>query len=144
MAGNVKEWVLNAAGAKRYILSGGWNDPVYIYTEAFAQPPLVRLPSYGFRCIRLDRPEDLSSELAANIVAPSRDWRHVKPVSSPVFEAWRSLFSFDHGDLKVQAESVDDTSPEWRRERSATPRRMVASGSLLTFSFRRTQNRPIR
>ena len=41
----------------------------------------------------------------------------MKPVSSQVFEAWRSLYSFDHGDLKVQVESVDDTSPDWRREK---------------------------
>ena len=27
MAGNVKEWCLNAAGAQRYILGGAWNEP---------------------------------------------------------------------------------------------------------------------
>ena len=64
------------------------------------------------------RPEDLSPALTAGIVAPARDWRNVKPVSSQVFEAWRSLYSFDHGDLKAQVESVDDTSPDWRREKS--------------------------
>ena len=117
MGGNVKEWVLNAAGAKRYILGGAWNDPVYMFTDPDAQSPFARNPSYGFRCIKLDRPEDMSSVLTAGIVAPSRDWRNVKPVSSPVFEAWRSLYSFDHGDLKVQVESVDDTSPDWRREK---------------------------
>ena len=31
MAGNVKEWVLNATGAKRYILGGAWNEPVYMF-----------------------------------------------------------------------------------------------------------------
>jgi hypothetical protein len=41
----------------------------------------------------------------------------MKPVSSQVFEAWRSLYSFDHGDLKVQMEFVDDTSPDWRMEK---------------------------
>ena len=117
MGGNVKEWVLNAAGAKRYILGGAWNEPVYMFTDADAQAPFTRHPTYGFRCIRLDRPEDLSPALTAGIVAPARDWRNVKPVSSQVFEAWRSLYSFDHGDLKAQVESVDDTSPDWRREK---------------------------
>ena len=56
MGGNVKEWVLNAAGAKRYILGGAWNDPVYMFTDADAQAPFTRHPTYGFRCIRLDRP----------------------------------------------------------------------------------------
>ena len=117
MGGNVKEWVLNAAGAQRYILGGAWNEPVYKFQYADAQAPFTRHPNHGFRCILLDRPEDLSPELTANIVAPARDWRNVKPVSSQVFEAWRSLYSFDHGDLKVQMESVDDTSPDWRREK---------------------------
>ena len=53
----------------------------------------------------------------AIIHTPSRDVRNMKPVSSVVFEAWRSLYSFDHGDLKVQAEFVDDTSPDWRMEK---------------------------
>ena len=117
MGGNVKEWVLNAAGAKRYILGGGWNDPVYMFTDPDAQSPFARNPTYGFRCIKLDRSKDMSSALTAAVAAPSRDLRNVKPVSSEVFEAWRSLYSFDHGDLKVQAESVDDTSPDWRREK---------------------------
>ncbi|MBA3296077.1 MAG: SUMF1/EgtB/PvdO family nonheme iron enzyme, partial [Acidobacteria bacterium] len=117
MAGNVKEWVLNAAGAKRYILGGAWNEPVYMFTDWDAESPFTRHPTQGFRCIKVDRAEDLSAALTAVIQAPSRDVRDVKPVSSPVFEAWRSLYSFDHGDLKVQAESVDDASPEWRMEK---------------------------
>ena len=117
MGGNVKEWVFNTAGANRYMLGGAWNEPVYMFTDPDAQPPFHRLPTYGFRCIQLDRREDLSPALTAGIVAPARDWRNLKPVSSQVFEAWRSLYSFDHGDLKAQVESVDDTSPEWRREK---------------------------
>ena len=117
MAGNVKEWVINAAGAKRYILGGAWNEPVYMFTDADAQSPFARAATHGFRCIQLDRPEDLSRAVTAEIVAPARDGRNVKPVSSQVFEAWRSLYSFDHDDLKVQMDAVDDTSPEWRREK---------------------------
>jgi dienelactone hydrolase len=43
--------------------------------------------------------------------------RIVKPVSDPVFEAWRSQYSFDHGDLNAKVESTDDASPEWRVEK---------------------------
>ena len=75
-------------------------------------------PTHGFRCIKVDRPEDLSASLTAAIESPSRDLRKAKPVSEPVFQAWRSLlYSFDHGDLKVKVESVDDSSPEWRMEK---------------------------
>jgi dienelactone hydrolase len=117
MAGNVKEWVSNSTGSERYIMGGAWNEPVYMFTTWDAQSPFTRRPNSGFRCIKVDRPEDLSPELTAVIHTPSRDVRNMKPVSSVVFEAWRSLFSFDHGDLKAQVEFVDDTSPDWRREK---------------------------
>jgi eukaryotic-like serine/threonine-protein kinase len=117
MAGNVKEWVSNSTGSKRYILGGAWNEPVYMFTTWDAQSAFTRRPNSGFRCIKVDRPEDLSPALTAIIHTPSRDVRNMKPVSSVVFEAWRSLYSFDHGDLKVQREFVDDTSPDWRMEK---------------------------
>jgi eukaryotic-like serine/threonine-protein kinase len=118
MGGNVKEWVLNAAGANRYILGGAWNEPVYMFNNTDVQLPLSRLPTYGFRCIQLDGPGDLSPALTADIIAPTRDWRNIKPVSAEVFEGWKkSLYSFDHGALKEKVESVDDTSPEWRKEK---------------------------
>jgi len=117
MAGNVKEWVSNSTGSKRYILGGAWNEPVYMFTTWDAQSPFTRRLNSGFRCIKVDRPEDLSPSLTAVIHTPSRDVRTIKPVSSVVFEAWRSVYSFDHGDLKVQAELADDTSPDWRMEK---------------------------
>jgi eukaryotic-like serine/threonine-protein kinase len=117
MAGNVKEWVSNSTGSKRYILGGAWNEPVYMFTNWDVQSPFTRYPNSGIRCIKVDRPEDLSPDLTAIIHTPSRDVRNMKPVSSVVFEAWRSLYSFDHGDLKVKAEFVDDTSPDWRMEK---------------------------
>jgi len=117
MAGNVKEWVSNSTGSKRYILGGAWNEPVYMFTNWDVQPPFTRRLNSGIRCIKVDRPEDLSPALTAIVRTPSRDVRNMKPVSSVVFEAWRSLYSFDHGDLNVQAEFVDDTSPDWRMEK---------------------------
>ena len=67
MAGNVKEWCWNNAGAKRYILGGAWNEPAYMFTDADAQSPLARSPTFGFRCIRTDRAEDLSAGVAGGV-----------------------------------------------------------------------------
>ena len=117
MAGNVKEWVWNAAGARRYILGGAWNEPVYMFNDVDAQPPLSRLPAYGFRCVKLDRPEDLAPNLVAEVTLPSRDLQHIVPPSDAVFQAWKSIYSFDHGHLAAKVESVDDSSPEWRMEK---------------------------
>ena len=55
LAGNVKEWGWNAAdaaGGRRYILGGAWNEPVYMFNDPDAQPPMSRLPTYGFRCVK--------------------------------------------------------------------------------------------
>jgi DNA-binding winged helix-turn-helix (wHTH) protein len=60
MAGNVKEWVSNSTGSKRYILGGAWNEPVYMFTNWDVQSPFTRHPNSGIRCIKVDRPEDLS------------------------------------------------------------------------------------
>jgi len=118
MAGNVKEWCLTAAGAERYILGGGWNEAVFMFNDVDAHPPFARDTTNGFRCIKLDRPEDLSPPLTSVIPFPSRDLRNAKPVSEPVVAAWRRLlYSFDHGNLNVQVEAVDDSSPAWRMER---------------------------
>jgi serine/threonine protein kinase len=50
MAGNVREWVWNAAGARRYTLGGAWNDPTYLFTGPDALDPFDRSATLGFRC----------------------------------------------------------------------------------------------
>jgi dienelactone hydrolase len=118
MAGNVKEWCLNASGANSYILGGAWSEPVYMFNDPDALSPFARQPTHGFRCIKVDRPEDLSASLTGAIEASSRDPRKAKPVSEPVFQTWRTLlYSFDHGHLNTKVESMDDSSREWRIER---------------------------
>ena len=117
MAGNVKEWCWNRSGAKRYILGGAWNEPVYMFTDADAQSPFARNPTYGFRCIKTDRPEDLHAGVTGDAALPSRDLRNVPPVSDAVFRAWQSMYSFDHGHLAATVDAVDDSSPEWRVEK---------------------------
>jgi eukaryotic-like serine/threonine-protein kinase len=118
MAGNVKEWCLTAAGTGRYIAGGAWNDPAYVFNGPDAQPPFARHATDGFRCIKVDRPDDLSAALTARIDLPSRDLRNARPVSEPVFETWRRLlYAFDHAALNAKVEAVDDSSREWRIEK---------------------------
>ena len=117
LAGNVKEWCWNAAGGKRYILGGAWNEPVYMFTDADAQLTFARRPSFGFRCMKTVGPEGPPAATLAPVEFPSRDLRAVKPVGDAVFDAYRSLYSFDHAPLNAVVESVDDSSPDWRREK---------------------------
>ncbi len=59
LAGNVREWTANRTAREdtRFLLGGGWNDPEYSFNDAWAQPPLDRSPTNGFRCIRHVEPE---------------------------------------------------------------------------------------
>ena len=117
MAGNVKEWCANASGTKRYILGGAFDEPAYMFNDPDAQSPFTRLPTFGFRCMKADRAEDLAGTVAAPVEWAARDVRTNKPVPDAVFEAWRSQYSFDHGDLNASVDSVDDSHPEWRVEK---------------------------
>jgi dienelactone hydrolase len=117
MAGNVKEWVSNASGTRRYILGGAWSEPAYMFTDADAQGPFARHATFGFRCIKIDRPEDLAANLTGEVELPSRDLRNVVPPSDAVFRAWQSIYSFDHGQLNAKVDATDESPPEWRMER---------------------------
>jgi len=116
MAGNVKEWCANASGTKRYILGGAFDEPPYMFNDPDAQSPFARQPAFGFRCIKADREADLAGTVSAPIEWAARDVRGTKPVPEPVFQAWRSLYSFDHGDLKASVDAVDESNAEWRIE----------------------------
>jgi dienelactone hydrolase len=117
MAGNVKEWCLNAAGAYRYVAGGAWNEPSYMFNDPESQSPFARTATLGFRCIKVDRPDDLSEALTAAIDLPARDPHKMKPASETSFREWLTvLYSSDRGELHARTESVNDSSPEWRME----------------------------
>jgi hypothetical protein len=114
MAGNVKEWCWNATGDKRYLLGGAWGEPTYLFKTPDARFPFERLPTHGFRCVRsIDQPHE--NQLAA--VSPRYDLGKEKPVSDDVYEAYRRLYAYDRTDLEPEVEFMDESSPNWRREK---------------------------
>jgi eukaryotic-like serine/threonine-protein kinase len=115
MAGNVKEWCWNQSGNRRYILGGGWNEAVYMAVDEDAQSPFDRLPTYGFRLMKnLSSPAEA---LARSIPQLTRDYSKEKPVSNEVFEIYKRFYTYDKTELQSELESVDDNSPQWRKER---------------------------
>jgi eukaryotic-like serine/threonine-protein kinase len=117
MAGNVKEWVWNStAGGQRYLLGGAWDEPVYMFNDADARSPFDREATFGFRCAKLGG-ETLKADITAPIEYPSRNYANEKPVSAEVFEAYRSLYSYDKGALNARSEGVDRAEEDWTREK---------------------------
>jgi formylglycine-generating enzyme required for sulfatase activity/dienelactone hydrolase/predicted Ser/Thr protein kinase len=125
MAGNVKEWCWNEADeGRRYILGGGWDEPLYMFREPDARSPFDRNEANGFRTVRyvgdsmanaadVDRPGVLR---ACPFKSLHRDYSEETPVTDEVFEHLRSLYVYDRTGLEPEVEDVDDTSEHWRME----------------------------
>ena len=113
MAGNAREWVLNETRGQRYILGGGWNDPTYQFTEAFAQPPFDRSATNGFR-LALYSPVDSTIRGASQPIAwPTRDFATERPVSDAVFSIYRRAYDYDRTPLQEKVEDTDSSGEDW-------------------------------
>ena len=111
LAGNVREWALNRTSRedKRFLLGGGWNDPEYSFNDAWAQSPLDRSPTNGFRCIRQVEPEPNLANLTRVIDLPFRDFLAETPVPDSVFEFFLRQFRYDRAPLAAKIEADEPT-----------------------------------
>ena len=120
LAGNVKEWCWNAAdpgGGRRYILGGAWNEPVYMFNDPDAQPPMSRRATYGFRCVKYL--SEVPAPLLDAAESARREYGKEKPVADSVFSIYRSFYSYDKTKLEPVVESVNDASEYWKTEEIA-------------------------
>jgi len=116
MAGNVKEWCWNeAASGKRYTLGGAWDEPLYMFNNAEARSPLERSPNFGFRCAKYGS-AGIPGKAGDPVMLQARDFSREKPVSDTLFQAYKSLFSYDKTPLHPVVESVEETD-DWKREK---------------------------
>lgn len=115
MAGNVKEWCMNPAGDRRYILGGAWTEPVYMATARHAQAPFDRSPAHGFRCARYDEPP--SKEAMGSLEILWRDYSKETPVDDTIFDVYRSIYAYDRTELEAVTEPLESRSPHWTKEK---------------------------
>jgi formylglycine-generating enzyme required for sulfatase activity/cephalosporin-C deacetylase-like acetyl esterase len=117
MAGNAKEWCWNATDGKRFILGGAWNEPPYMFVDQDAQSPFVRLPTYGFRCVKEIPGTSLPKAALEAITFRFRDYAKEKPVSDQVFAALKNLYRYDPGPLDAVVEQVDENNEYWKKQK---------------------------
>ncbi len=115
MAGNVREWCLNASGSQRFILGGGWADPPYRFNDTYAQAPMDRSPLNGIRLVRYPPSDSNLARAAAPITRERRDLQHVTPVSDAVFSAYREMYQYDRKPLDARIEETVDEG-DWTRQ----------------------------
>ncbi len=116
MAGNAREWCLNEAGAERYILGGGWNDPTYAFNDAYAQEPFDRSPTNGFRVVKYLSDQHLA-QARRPLVRAFRDFSQERPVSDQVFAAYRRMYDYDRTKLNAVVDTTDEATDDWVREK---------------------------
>ena len=117
MAGNVREWVFNSTGAgeQRYLLGGGWNDPDYLFMDAYAASAFDRSPTNGIRLIRYLEPEENLEALTRPLDRPFRDFLSERPVSDETFEIFLRQFGYDDTGLDAEIEEEVD-GEDWARQ----------------------------
>jgi hypothetical protein len=117
IAGNVREWVLNASGnaGQRFILGGGYTDPTYAFNDAYAQPALDRSPINGFRCIRELPGAPVPVALTQSLSMAFRDYAREQPVDDHTFAQFTRQFAYDRAPLDAHIDKVVD-GEDWKLE----------------------------
>ena len=116
MAGNAREWCFNQTGSERYILGGGWNDPTYAFNDAYAQDPMDRSATNGFRVAKYVGDQNLAAA-GRPIVRAFRDFSKERPVSDQVFAVYRRMYDYDRTRLNAAVDSVREMTDDWIREK---------------------------
>lgn len=117
MAGNVREWTVNAREpGNRYILGGGWSDPPYLFSEIYAQPELDRSAINGIRLVRRTAESEDLVRASAPIPRLVRDYSAARPVDDATFRGFLALYDYDRTPLNATVVARDTTPPDWIRE----------------------------
>jgi formylglycine-generating enzyme required for sulfatase activity/dienelactone hydrolase len=133
MAGNVREWCLNAGGDQRFILGGGWNDEPYQFTDAFTQPPFDRSATNGIRLVKYLTVDSNLTLAGQPLHRAWRDFFKERPVPDAVFAVYRRMYDYDRTSLAAKVlETVDEG--DWVRE-LVRMNAAYAGDSLLVYLY---------
>jgi dienelactone hydrolase len=116
IAGNVREWCLNRTGESHYILGGGWSDPEYAFTDAYAQPPFNRAPINGIRLVEYSTPDSAVAVASKPVERAFRDFSKETPIPNHIFTVFRRYFEYDRTPLNPEVQLLD-TTEDWTRQR---------------------------
>jgi formylglycine-generating enzyme required for sulfatase activity/cephalosporin-C deacetylase-like acetyl esterase len=118
MAGNVKEWIwTEAEPGKRYVLGGAFDEPTYMFIDPDAQSAFLRTSNIGFRCVKYFEPESIAKIATDPMPSPRRDLSKEKPASDQLFQAYRSMYSYDKTPLNASVEPFGKDEEDWKTEK---------------------------
>jgi dienelactone hydrolase len=122
MAGNVKEWCLNAtddSGDSRNLLGGGWGEPTYMFTTEDSRSPWDRSSLNGFRCVEHPQGEESLPRVLYEPFGlfPTRDYSNLEPFTDEEFRSLKAQYQYDRIPLNPVVENIEGSSPFWRKEK---------------------------
>ena len=142
LAGNVREWCENESDdGERYILGGGWTDPPYGFTDAYAQPAMDRSAINGIRLVKFLRVEPNLAAASAPQKRAFSNYAKETPVGDAVFESYRRAFDYDRAPLNARVESRDSTQDDWNIER-ATFAAAYGNERMMAYVYTPKRGRP--
>ena len=113
MYGNVREWLINAWGDRRWILGGGWSDAKYMSATPFSLPPEDRAPMNGIRLFYFSEP--YPSEFDQPFEASYNDYRAIKAVSDDTYAVIAEQYVDVGGPIHAEVVARKDEQ-EWVHE----------------------------
>ncbi|MEX2153698.1 MAG: protein kinase [Gemmatimonadaceae bacterium] len=116
MAGNVREWVINPDGTRRFILGGGWNDVPWTFTHMIAVDPFDRAPTNGMRLAKSLGAEPDRALLEAAVIRGRRDYARERPRPEAELVGFRRAYGYDPAPLNATIESADSSDAAWIRQ----------------------------
>ena len=116
MAGNVKEWTVNASGPLRYAFGGAWDESSYVFSMADARDPFLRTVSMGFRTVQRPTSPPASSFAPLALGSPPHV-RSEKPVDDQTYRVFSGLHRYDQErTLEARIDRTDTSPPFWVKE----------------------------
>lgn len=118
LAGNAREWCFNESNDAgfRYMLGGGWNDPLYSFNDGYTQPAIDRSIANGFRCIKQLPGDTTVPYLTKRLGIEFRDYKKEKPVDDKTFGHFVTQFNYDKTPLNAVIESTIQ-GETWKAEK---------------------------
>ena len=118
MAGNVREWCLNATQAGHMVRGGAWNDARYMFGNWGQLPSYDRSPKNGFRCVQYIDKDELPVEIFDTVqITKYRDYSKEEAVSDHTFNIYRNQFLYDSTALDAVLEERDKSADDWVMEK---------------------------
>ena len=113
MAGNVEEWTANPSGERRFITGGGWDDPIYIFSDFLPVSGFHASPSLGFRAARTA--DGASGDPGGFEIPPGAGTPEYRAVDERTYRSFLRHFAYDRGPLDARLVERVRTA-DWTRE----------------------------